>query len=124
MPTVLQLSSVTAGTLRHVPVEAPAVARGAWRARAAVAVAFASVSFLVAYAALQILHEADREPNIVAAVGGIPLYARCLVSATCAVVVGALRGLIARDPERLLRALPRILAAAIVLFTVAVVLFP
>jgi hypothetical protein len=93
-------------------------------ARLGLAASVGAVAFLIAYAVLQLLHVADRDPAVVAALSPIPLYARFVAGVAVAAPVGAASGLLAGDPARALRGVPTILAAAIALFVAVAVLFP
>jgi hypothetical protein len=94
------------------------------RARITVQITVGAVSFLLAYAVLQLLHAANADPGVVTALTAIPLFARFLASAACALPAGLVVGGFVRAPERMLPALPAILAASIVLFVLAVVSLP
>jgi hypothetical protein len=91
------------------------------RARAGVQVGGGCVAFLLAYVAFQLLHALGRDPKLVAAIAPIPLFARFVASAACALGAGVVIGCLARDHERWLRILPALLAAAIALFVVTIV---
>ena len=81
------------------------------------------LTFFVAYITLQLLHAFGRDPQIVTALGSIPLFARLVASTTCGLVGGLAIGPLVRDPARFLRRLPTLLAATIALFVVTVVFF-
>jgi hypothetical protein len=91
------------------------------RARAGVQVGGGCVAFLMAYVAFQLLHALGRDPKLVAAVAPIPLFARFVASAACALVGGVVMGPLVRDHGRWLRILPAVLAVAIALFVVTIV---
>jgi hypothetical protein len=93
-------------------------------ARVGLGAAAAAIAFLVAYAVLQLLHAADRDPPMVKAIAAIPLFARFLTSGVVAAVLAAPGALIPDDVERALRGVPRILAAAIAVFVTVDILFP
>ena len=91
----------------------------------AAAVVVGSVGFLIAYTTLQLLHARAADPAVVVAIAWIPLFARFAASALCGLAVGALTQLVHPDAAgTLLRGLPALFAAAIVLFAAVVVLFP
>jgi hypothetical protein len=90
------------------------------RARAGVQVGGGCVAFLLAYVALQLLHAFGRDPKLVAAIAPIPLFARFVASAACALGAGLAIGPLVRDHARWLRILPAVLAAAIALFVVTI----
>jgi hypothetical protein len=100
------------------------IARRELGARVGLGVSAGTIAFLVAYAILQLLHAADRDPPAVTAIAAIPLFARFLFSAVVAAVVGGPSALIPDDVERALRGVPRILAAAIAVFVTVDILFP
>ena len=81
------------------------------------------MTFFVAYVTLQLLHVLGRDPAIVVALAPIPLFARFIASAACAFPTGLAIGFLVRAPERWLRLLPTLLAAAIALFVVTVAFF-
>jgi hypothetical protein len=121
-----------AGALRSVSVApesraaraVPMAARRASGARAAVGVASGSAAFLAAYAALHALAALGYHPRAVTAIASIPLFARFVACVVFAAATGGVSAALARDPGRWLRALPRILAGAIVAFAGAVALLP
>jgi hypothetical protein len=91
------------------------------RARAGVQLGSGCVAFLLAYVALQLLHELGHDPRLVVALAPIPLFARFVASAACALGAGVVIGPLVRDHERWLRILPAVLAVAIALFVVTIV---
>ena len=91
------------------------------RARAGVRVGGGCVAFLVAYVVLQLLHALGRDPTPLAAIASIPLFARFVASAACALGTGVVVGYLVRDHERWLRILPAVLTATIALFVVTIV---
>jgi hypothetical protein len=99
----------------------PLAAPRAIGARAGVQVGGGCVAFLLAYVALQLLHELGRDPKLVAAIAPIPLFARFVASAACALGAGVVIGPLLRDHERGLRILPAVLTAAIAIFVVTIV---
>ena len=99
------------------------VAHRSTSARSGIQVGCAGVTFFVAYVTLQLLHALGRDPAIVVALAPIPLFARFIASVACAFPTGLAIGSLLRDPERWLRILPTLLAAAIVLFVVTVAFF-
>ena len=78
------------------------------------------MAFLLAYVAFQLLHALGRDPKLVAAIAPIPLFARFVASAACALAAGVVIGPVVRDHARWLRILPAVLAAAIALFVVTI----
>jgi hypothetical protein len=90
------------------------------RARAGVQVGGCCVAFLLAYVVFQLLHALGRDPKLVAAIAPIPLFARFVASAACALGAGVAIGPLLRDHGRWLRILPAVLAAAIALFVVTI----
>lgn len=88
-----------------------------------VQVGSAGLAFFVAYITLHLLHANGHDPRIVGALGSIPLFARFIVSGTCALVAGPSVRFLVRDPAGFLRRLPAVLAAVIALFVVTVVFF-
>jgi len=78
------------------------------------------VAFLVAYVTLQLLHALGRDPGLVVALAPIPLFARFLASAACALPTGVAIGCLVRDHQRWLRILPAVLTVAIALFVVTI----
>jgi hypothetical protein len=101
----------------------PVVARQSSRARPGLQVGGGCVAFFVAYATLQLLHAIGTDPALIVALAPIPLFARFLASAACAVPVGLALGIVVRDRALWLRRLPAILAVAIALFVVTIVFF-
>jgi hypothetical protein len=101
----------------------PIVAHRRSNARAGLQIGIGGVAFFVAYVTLQLLHAFGRDPQIVEALGSIPLFSRLVASTTCALVGGLSIGFLVRDPTKLLRRLPALLATAIALFVIAVVFF-
>lgn len=99
------------------------VAQRATGARVGVQVGCAGVTFFVAYVTLQLLHALGRDPAIVAALAPIPLFARFVASAICALPIGLVFGFLSRDRERWLSILPKLLAVAIGLFVLAIAIF-
>jgi hypothetical protein len=100
--------------------------RAASRARHGVAfgAVVGTVGFLIAYTTLQLLHARGADPAAVVALARIPLFARFLASSVCGIAVGGV-ALIARPRTgAMLRHLPALFTAAIVLFVTVVVLFP
>jgi hypothetical protein len=91
--------------------------------RAAVQIGFAGFAFLVVYVTLQLLHAIGRDPRLVVAIARIPLFARFVASAACALPAGAVIGRVVRDHRRWLQILPALLTAAIVLFVVTIAFF-
>jgi hypothetical protein len=83
-----------------------------------------AVVFFWMYALLDLLHAGGRDPAVVTALVAIPLFARFLACAACALVAGALAGTLIRRRARLARALPAMLATSVAVFASAVVLFP
>ena len=83
----------------------------------------AGVTFFVAYVTLQLLHALGRDPAIVAALAPIPLFARFIASAICALPVGLAGGLLSRDRARCLSILPGLLAIALGVFVLTIALF-
>ena len=104
---------------RHL---SPVIARRSTCARAGLQLGGGCVAFLVAYVTLQLLHAIGNDPALVVALAPIPLFARFLASAVCAVPAGLALGIV-RGPAGWLRRLPAILAAAIALFIVTIVFF-
>jgi hypothetical protein len=93
--------------------------------RAGTSACLGCVAFLWAYAALHLAHVAGFDPAPVRAIGSIPLFSIFVASAAVAVVSGVLAALaFGRAPERVLKAVPRLLAVSIVGFGVAMLLFP
>jgi len=84
----------------------------------AIQITGATVGFLIAYAALTVLHGVGREPAAVRALSAIPLFARIAASAIAAAPGGLLLNRIL--PERAVRALPALLAIGIALATGAI----
>jgi hypothetical protein len=81
--------------------------------------------FFWTYALLDLLHAGGRDPAVVTALVAIPLFARFLASAACAVVAGTLAGSLIRGRRApVARSLPALLAASVAVFASAVVLFP
>lgn len=80
--------------------------------------------FLTAYSMFQVLNAFGCEPVAVRTLAAIPLFARFLGSACVAGVLGPIIGLVAADPERTLRQIPRTLAIAITVIIAACVGFP
>lgn len=100
------------------------VAKRAQCARLGLQGAASFVSFLVAYSVLQLLHAFGRDPAVMKGLASIPLFARCLASASIAGVVGPIAGLIPADPERRLRQIPGSLVIAIALVFAVALGFP
>jgi hypothetical protein len=98
----------------------PIAAQRSTSARLGVQVACVGVTFFVAYVTLQLLHAFGRDPAIVAALVPIPLFARFVASAICALPIGLAVGVLLRDRERWLSTLPTLLAIAIGLFVLTV----
>ena len=108
---------------RERPVDrrlSPIAAPRSTSARAAVQIGGAGVAFLVAYVTLQLLHALGRDPRWVVAVAPIPLFARFVASAACALPAGVAIGCLVRDHRGWLRILPALLATAIALFVVTI----
>jgi len=103
---------------------APTVSRRLSRARAGAQVAVGCAAFLCAYAVLQILHAAARDPGPVRALSPIPLFARFIASAACALPIGLGAGALAARARRRPRMLAALVAAAAALFVGTVTLFP
>lgn len=82
------------------------------------------VAFLCAYATLQLCHATGHDPAIVRALHPIPLFARFVASAACAVPLGIVGGALVTARPRARRRLPTLLAAAIALFIGCVLLLP
>jgi hypothetical protein len=93
------------------------------RVRAAVQVGCGGVAFLVAYVTLQVLHVVGRDPRLVVGLAPIPLFARFLASAACALPAGVAIGCLVRDHRRWLRILPTLLTVAIALFVATIAVF-
>jgi hypothetical protein len=102
----------------------PVAARRASCARIGVQLGGGCTTFLVAYVTLNLLHALSYDPTFVVALAPIPLFARFLASAICALPAGLALGLVVRDRALWLRRLPALLAAAIALFVVTIVFFP
>lgn len=100
----------------------PVAARRASSARAGLQVGAGCVAFFVAYVTLNLLHALSLDPTFVVALAPIPLFARFLASALCALPAGLTFGLLVRARAIWLRRLPALLAAAIALFVVTIVL--
>jgi hypothetical protein len=96
------------------------VAHRSTSARTGVQVGFAGVTFFVAYVTLQLVHELGRDPAIVTRLAPIPLFARFIASAACALPAGLVIGSLVRDRQRWLSILPALLATAIGLFVLTV----
>jgi hypothetical protein len=90
--------------------------------RAGVQIGCGGVAFLVAYLTLQLLHALGRDPRLVVALAPIPLFARFIASAACALPTGVVIGCVVRDHQRWLRILPAVLTVAIALFVVTIAL--
>ena len=88
--------------------------------RAGVQIGCCGVAFLVAYVTLQLLHALGRDPRLVVALAPIPLFARFIASAACALPTGVAIGCLVRDSQRWLRILPAVLTVAIALFVVTI----
>jgi hypothetical protein len=99
------------------------VAHRSTSARVGVQVGCAALTFFVVYVTLQLIHVLGRDPAIVVALAPIPLFARFVASVACAFPTGLAIGALVRAPERWLRILPTLLAAAIALFVVAIAFF-
>jgi hypothetical protein len=87
----------------------------------AIQITGATVGFLIAYAALTVLHAAGREPPAVRTLSSIPLFARIAASAIAALPGGLLLPRIL--PERAVRLLPALLAIGIALATGAILVW-
>lgn len=88
-------------------------------ARAAV---LGGAGFHLAYVALHLAHVWNREPALLLGFSSIPLFRAAIASAVCALVLGVLGFPAAREQWRF--SMPRLLAAAIALFVVAITLWP
>jgi hypothetical protein len=131
---MLLVMAMRAGAARTLPIDrrrdrraerrlSPLGAQRSTPLRAGVQVGAGAVTFLLAYAVLQLMHAAGRDLRIVVKIVAIPLFARCLASAACALPVGLVAGFVARDRGRWLERLPAVLVAAIALFIVTIVWF-
>lgn len=129
---VLPVMTMRAGATRTLPIArsperrfvrdlSPLATPRPTRARAGVQVGGGCVAFLLAYVALQLLHALGRDPKLIVAIAPIPLFARFVASAACALSAGTATGYLVRDHERWLRSLPAVLTAAIALFVVTIV---
>jgi hypothetical protein len=103
----------------RVAVRADAGRRTGALARAAV---LAGVGFHVAYVALHLAHAWHGEPALLVALSPIPLFRGAIASAGCASVLGVLGYFAAREEWRF--SISRLLAAGIVLFVVAIGVWP
>jgi hypothetical protein len=123
-----------AGTARTIPIARHRDRRIDWRlsplvtprstsARTGVQIGCAGVTFFVVYVTLQLVHALHRDPTVVAAIAPIPLFARFVAGAACALPAGLAIGSLVRDPERWLRLLPTLLTTAIALFVLTVLFF-
>jgi len=132
LSAVLPVMTMRAGATRTLPVArsperrfvrdlSPLATPRPIRARAGVHLGGGCVAFLVAYVVFQLLHALGRDPKLVAAIAPIPLFARFVASAACALGAGVAIGYLVRDPGRWLRILPAVLAVAIALFVVTIV---
>jgi hypothetical protein len=132
--TVLLVTTLSVGVSRTLSVArnrerrvdrglSPIAAPHSTSARAAVQIGGAGIAFLVAYVTLQFLHALGRDPKLVVAVARIPLFARFVASAACALPAGVTIGCLVRDHRGWLRMLPALLAAAIALFVVTIAVF-
>jgi hypothetical protein len=101
----------------------PIAAQRSTSALLGVQIGCAGVTFFVAYVTLQLLHAFGRDPAIVAALAPIPLFARFVASAICALPIGLAAGVLLRDRERSLSSLPTLLAIAIGIFVLTVAFF-
>jgi hypothetical protein len=110
----------------HARVLRRSLALGRWfvvgHARIAHAVALGGVAFLYAYAALHLLHVAEREPALMQQISLIPLARTFITSSLGAVVVGVLA--LANLLRAELETLPRHVLIATAVFTLTIVLFP
>jgi hypothetical protein len=131
---VLLVTTMRAGATRTLPVArsrerrldrhlSPIVAHPSTSARAAVQIGGGGLAFLVVYVTLQLLHALGRDPKLVVALAPIPLFARSVASAACALPAGLAIGCLVRDHRRWLRILPALLTVAIALFVVTIALF-
>ncbi len=87
----------------------------------AIRITGATAGFLIAYAALTVLHAAGREPPLVRAISAIPLFARIAAGAIAALPCGLLLHRVV--PARAVRAMPALLAIAIALASVAILVW-
>jgi hypothetical protein len=101
---------------RAVRAVAAPVARTSVAARA-IQIAGATIAFLLAYAALTVLHAAGCEPRIVGALSPIPLFARIAASAILALLGGLGARLL---PAGALRAVRTLLAVAIAVASIVI----
>jgi hypothetical protein len=99
----------------------PVVARRTTCARAGLQLAGGCATFFVAYVTLSLLHAFGNDPTLVVALAPIPLFARFLASAACALPAGLALGFVVRDRALWLRRAPALLAAVIALFVVVIV---
>jgi xanthine/uracil/vitamin C permease (AzgA family) len=104
---------VRAAERRDVAARANALARPA---------ILAGVGFFLSYVALHLAHAWQREPALLLGLSSIPLFRVVIASAACASVLGVLGFLGARDDWRL--STSRLLAASIVVFVVAITVWP
>jgi len=109
-----------------IPVrrEQARVAKRTQYARLALQGAASFVLFLTAYSVLQLLHALGRDPAAVRDLTSIPLFARFLVSASIAGVLGPIVGLIPADSERRLRQIHGSLVIAIAFFFAVAIVYP
>lgn len=131
---VLLVTTMRVGATRTLPVVrsrerrvdrhlSPMVAQQSTSARAAVQIGCGGIAFLVVYVTLQLLHALGRDPRLVVALAPIPLFARSVASAACALPAGVAIGCLVRNHRRWLRILPALLAVAIALFVVTIAVF-
>jgi hypothetical protein len=93
-------------------------------ARLASLATLAGTSFLGSYMVFHGLHVAGRDPLFVKLLSAIPLFNTCEVSLLVGLAVGLSATLAVLDHDRLLIRMSKILAVAIVLFTLEILLFP
>jgi hypothetical protein len=93
-------------------------------ARLASLVTLAGAGFLGSYMVFHALHVARRDPLLVKSLSAIPLFFTCEAALLVGLGVGLSGTLAVLDHDRLLARMPKILAVAIVLFTLEIMFFP
>ena len=109
---------------RAAPRAVRAVAAPAARGRVApraIQIVAATVVFLIAYAVLTAMHARHRDPDVARSLSPIPLFARIAATTVLALPAGLLADRLV--PARWLRAAPALLAVAIVVASLAILVF-